>query len=181
MIEYLSRIFQNVFNNVKGAAETPTGETVGSVILIIIVGFIVCAVACVVGSLISSIFKGARINLAGMLAGVVGEFMVLGSAVDKGALEYISGGIMILIGIALAGMTIFVGYEKGWGFCPKSMAEGYSYFYAAFALSVFAFSPAWYDLLPGNINKWCLYVPMFLAEAAVIGSFSDHSGKEDSE
>lgn len=85
MIEYVMRIIQNVFNNVNTAAETPLGETVVSIIVIIVVGIIVCIIASGIGMIVASIFKGIRINLAGMLAAVIAEFVLLGFRAGKGA------------------------------------------------------------------------------------------------
>ena len=99
MIEYVMRIIQNVFNNVNTAAETPLGETVVSIIVIIVVGIIVCIIASGIGMIVASIFKGIRINLAGMLAAVIAEFVLLGSVPEKGLIEYLIGGLIILSGL----------------------------------------------------------------------------------
>lgn len=172
MIDYVMRILRNVFNNVSEAAETPLGEKVVSVIVIIVVGFIICAVASGLGMILASIFKGIGINLAGMLAAVIATFVVLGSTPEKGVLEYIIGGVIILAGLAGVGMTLLFGKEYGWGHCSKKLTEGYAYYYAAFVLSVFAISPQWYEMLPGKINKWCIYVPLFMAGTAAIVAYS---------
>lgn len=179
MIDYVLRILQNVFNNVSEAAETPLGEKVVSVIVIIVVGFIICAIASGLGMILASIFKGIRVNLAGMLAAVIATFVVLGSTPEKGVLEYIIGGVIILAGLVGAGMTMLIGKEYGWGHCSKKQTEGYAYYYAAFVLSVFAISPQWYEMLPGNINKWCIYVPLFMAGTAAIGELFGAFGEEE--
>lgn len=115
MIEYVMRIIQNVFNNVNTAAETPLGETVVSIIVIIVVGIIVCIIASGIGMIVASIFKGIRINLAGMLAAVIAEFVLLGSVPEKGLIEYLIGGLIILAGLVGCGMTLIIGKEYGWG------------------------------------------------------------------
>lgn len=177
MIEYVMRIIQNVFNNVNTAAETPLGETVVSIIVIIVVGIIVCIIASGIGMIVASIFKGIRINLAGMLSAVIAEFVLLGSVPEKGLIEYLIGGLIILAGLVGCGMTLIIGKEYGWGKCSKKQTGGYAYYYAAFMLSLFAVSPTWYGMLPGNVNKWCIYVPLFLAGMVacgeLFGSFSE--------
>ena len=117
MIEYVMRIIQNVFNNVNTAAETPLGETVVSIIVIIVVGIIVCIIASGIGMIVASIFKGIRINLAGVLAAVIAEFVLLGSVPEKGLIEYLIGGLIILAGLVGCGMTLIIGKEYGWGKC----------------------------------------------------------------
>ena len=131
MIEYVMRIIQNVFNNVNTAAETPLGETVVSIIVIIVVGIIVCIIASGIGMIVASIFKGIRINLAGMLAAVIAEFVLLGSVPEKGLIEYLIGGLIILAGLVGCGMTLIIGKEYGWGKCSKKQTGGYAYYYAA--------------------------------------------------
>lgn len=179
MVEYVMRILRNVFNNVSEATETPLGEKVVSVIVIVVVGFVICAIACGLGMILASIFKGIRINLAGMLAAVIATFVVLGSSPEKGVPEYIIGSVIILAGLVGVGMTLLIGKEYGWGYCSKKQTEGYAYYYAAFVLSVFAISPQWYEMLPGNINKWCIYVPLFMAGTAAIGELFGAFGEEE--
>ena len=135
MIEYVMRIIQNVFNNVNTAAETPLGETVVSIIVIIVVGIIVCIIASGIGMIVASIFKGIRINLAGMLAAVIAEFVLLGSVPEKGLIEYLIGGLIILAGLVGCGMTLIIGKEYGWGKCSKKQTGGYAYYLSLIHIS----------------------------------------------
>ena len=85
--------------------------------------------------------------------------------------------MIILAGLVGCGMTLIIGKVYGWGKCSKKQTGGYAYYYAAFMLSLFAVSPTWYGMLPGNVNKWCIYVPLFLAGMVacgeLFGSFSE--------
>ena len=76
--------------------------------------------------IVASIFKGIRINLAGMLAAVIAEFVLMGSVPEKGLIEYLIGGLIILAGLVGCGMTLIIGKEYGWGNCSKKQTGGYA-------------------------------------------------------
>lgn len=72
------------------------------------------------------------------------------------------------------------GVERDGEITPVWQFQGYAYFYGAFALSIFALSAKWYGMLPGNINKWCIYIPMIMSGLGALNELFTAIDKEES-
>lgn len=180
MGEYIGRIIRNVFNNVSTAAESTTGDTIGTIILLIIVGFIVCLIACAIGMAVAAVFRLFDVDTGGIAACTVGVIVLMGRSPDKSTFESVLGVGMVIAGIACIALAVVNSRIRGWGKCTKWQFQGYAYFYGAFALSIFALSSKWYGMLPGNINKWCIYIPLIMSGLGALNELFTAIGKEES-
>ncbi len=180
MFDYFTRIFQNVFNNVSTAAQTPVGETIGSIVLLVLVGFLVCLIACAAGMTIAAVFRLFNIDIGSMSACTVGMIILMVVSPGKSTFEGVLGVGMIIVGIACTALTLISGKERGRGRFSKNRFQGNAYYYGAFVLSIFAISPKWYGMLPGHINKWCIYIPLILSGLGALGELFDSIGMEES-
>ncbi len=180
MFDYFTRIFQNVFNNVSTAAQTPLGETIGSIVLLVLVGFLVCLIACAAGMAVAAVFRIFNIDIGSMSACTVGMIILMVVSPGKSMFEIVLGVGMVIVGIACIALTLISGKERGWGRFNKNRFQGYAYYYGAFVLSIFAISPKWYGMLPGHINKWCIYIPLILSGLGALNELFDSIGKEES-
>lgn len=180
MSDYISRIFHNVFNNISNAAETPAGETVGSIVLLILVGFLVCIIACAAGMAVAAVFRLFNIDVGSMAACTVGSIILMVSSPERSTFESVLGVGMVIVGAACTALTLMGVMAEGCGRFSKTRFQGCAYYYGAFVLSMFAVSSKWYGMLPGHINKWCLYIPLILSGLGALNELFGSLGGEES-
>ncbi|MGN1423677.1 MAG: hypothetical protein ACI4XA_09895 [Oscillospiraceae bacterium] len=183
MSDYITLIFQNASNSAGTAAETSAGFNIGSILLLVLIGFLVCVVACAVGMAVAAVFRLFDIDIGSMAACTVGTIILMVVSPEKSTFECVLGVGMVIVGIACTALAFMSVKAYGRKKFNKGLFQGCAYYYGAFALSIFAISSKWYGMLPWDINKWCIYIPLILSGLGALNECFDaiiKFGKEES-
>lgn len=144
-------------------------------IAVILISAVVLMIGQFIGTVLSTAFRALDAEAGGCLALAVGIIIFASNA--SGSIGWY--GVLLTIATALFGAAIAAAqiYFKYSG-DNKRMKNTVTFMCGAFITGIFIVSPQFYELLPINLNKWCLYLSSATFLVTGVSGFFDTLGGE---